>query len=210
MEPDFWHERWQHNEIGFHAAEANPLLVAHCDALSLQPGDRVFLPLCGKTLDIGWLLSRGYRIAGAELSETAVQALFADLGVVPEIKKLVSLQCFRAPGLDIFVGDIFELTIDLLGEVQATYDRAALVALPFTMRQRYAIHLRQITATAPQLLLCFEYDQKALDGPPFSVPDDEVAGHYDKYYELLKLSSVEVAGGLKGVCAARENAWLLR
>ena len=209
MEPEFWYERWQHNEIGFHAAEANPLLVAHWGALSLVAGDRVFVPLCGKTLDIGWLLSQGYRVVGAELSEKAVQELFAELGLVPEISELDELRCYRGNGVDVFVGDIFDLTQGLLGEVQAIYDRAALVAMPFSMRRRYTAHLRVITATAPQLLLCFEYDQRAMDGPPFSISDEEVARHYAGHYDLLKLASVAVTGGLKGQCAARENVWLL-
>lgn len=209
MEPEFWHQRWQHNEIGFHAAEANPLLVAHWDALSLSPGDRVFVPLCGKTLDIGWLLSQGYRVAGAELSEKAVQALFEELGLTPEISEAGVLRRYCARDVEIFVGDIFQLTRSLLGAVQASYDRAALVALPAPMRQRYTGHLREITATAPQLLLCFDYDQRAMEGPPFAVPDDEVARHYAAHYALRKLASVEVVGGLKGQCAARENVWLL-
>jgi len=209
MEPEFWRERWQHNEIGFHAAEANPLLVAHWSALSLAAGDRVFVPLCGKTLDIGWLLSQGYRVAGAELSEKAVQALFDELGLVPDISEEGALRRYCGPNVEIFVGDIFQLRRSLLGKVQASYDRAALVALPAQMRQRYTGHLREITATAPQLLLCFDYDQRAMEGPPFSVPDDEVARHYADHYHLRKLTSVEVAGGLKGQCAARENVWLL-
>ena len=209
MEPEFWHERWQHDEIGFHAAEANPLLVAHWSALSLAAGDRVFVPLCGKTLDIGWLLSQGYRVAGAELSEKAVQALFDELGLVPDISEEGALRRYCGPNVEIFVGDIFQLRRSLLGKVQASYDRAALVALPAQMRQRYTGHLREITATAPQLLLCFDYDQRAMEGPPFSVPDDEVARHYADHYHLRKLTSVEVAGGLKGQCAARENVWLL-
>ena len=59
MEPDFWHQKWQSNEIGFHKAEANPLLVEHFSALGLDAGARVFVPLCGKTLDIRWLLAQG-------------------------------------------------------------------------------------------------------------------------------------------------------
>lgn len=209
MEPEFWHERWQHNEIGFHAAEANPLLVEHCGALSLDAGDRVFVPLCGKTLDIHWLLSQGYRVAGAELSEKAVQALFTEMGVIPEISERGALQLYRSDAVDIFVGDIFQLMASELGKVQATYDRAALVALPAPMRERYAAHLRDLTATAPQLLLCFEYDQREMEGPPFSISDEEVAQHYAEHYSLQKLASRPVAGGLKGQCVARENVWLL-
>lgn len=79
MEADFWHGKWARNEIGFHRSEANPLLVAHLDSLGLKPSARIFLPLCGKTLDIGWLLSNGFQVIGAELSEAAVVQLLRSL-----------------------------------------------------------------------------------------------------------------------------------
>ena len=36
------------------------MLVKYLGELSLPRNSRLFLPLCGKTLDIGWLLSNGY------------------------------------------------------------------------------------------------------------------------------------------------------
>ena len=29
MDPSFWHQRWEKNEIAFHEGKANPLLVEH-------------------------------------------------------------------------------------------------------------------------------------------------------------------------------------
>src|SRR5699024_8207116 len=126
----------------------------HFGDLSLPKGSRLFLPLCGKTLDIHWLLAEGYRVAGAELSSIAVAELFAELGVTPSEMQHGSLSHYQADQIDIFQGDIFELTADLLGPVDAVYDRAALVALPEGLRQQYAQHLVKITHRAPQLLLC--------------------------------------------------------
>jgi thiopurine S-methyltransferase len=210
METEFWHRKWQRNEIGFHNAAAHPLLVAHFGALSLQKGSRVFLPLCGKTRDIHWLLANGYRVAGAELSAIAVDQLFAELGAVPEVAEIGGMRRYSADGIDIFAGDIFALNGDMLGPVDAVYDRAALVALPADMRGRYAAHLGEITGRAPQLLISFDYDQSLLDGPPFSVPGDEIAGLYRDAYELVHLGSAEVEGGLKGKCPAQETVWHLR
>jgi len=72
METSFWHKKWEQNEIAFHQGEANPLLVKYFTELSLEKGSRVFVPFCGKTLDISWLLSNGYRVAGVELSKIAI------------------------------------------------------------------------------------------------------------------------------------------
>jgi thiopurine S-methyltransferase len=210
MEASFWHGKWERNEIGFHNTEAHPLLVAHFDALSLPEGGRVFLPLCGKTRDIHWLLSNGYQVAGAELSLIAVEQLFAELGVAPDIAEIGEMRRYSAGGIDIFAGDIFALSDVMLGPVDAVHDRAALVALPEDVRDRYAAHLTDISGRAPQLLISFDYDQSLIDGPPFSVTGDEIARYYRAAYDPAQLASVEVAGGLKGKYPAREIIWLLK
>lgn len=209
MDKIFWEERWKKNEIAFHGAEANPFLVKYFDRLSLAKGSRIFLPLCGKTLDILWLLSKGYRVAGAELSKLAIDQLFSEMKVTPQISKLGKLEHYSAKNLDIFVGDFFDLSRQALGSVDAIYDRAALVALPESMRSSYTKHLIEITNKAPQLLICYEYDQRLQEGPPFSISNEEVHQHYKSHYDLNLLESSNVPGGLKGKSPAKENIWLL-
>src|ERR1051326_7863500 len=119
MEPSFWHQRWDKNEIAFHESQANPVLVSHFNELSLAKGSRVFLPLCGKTLDISWLLSSGFRVVGAELSKLAIEQLFTRLGVQPEISRVGEIDHYRAENIDIFVGDIFNLSRKKIGSVNA-------------------------------------------------------------------------------------------
>lgn len=210
MKADFWHQKWEANQIGFHKAEANPLLVDHFPALGLATGARVFVPLSGKTLDIPWLLAQGMRVVGAELSALAVEQLFESMGVAPEVTKVGALRRYAAEGVDIYAGDIFDLTADSLGDVDAVYDRAALVALPDDMRARYALHLADITRRAQQLVICFEYDQSRMDGPPFSVSPAEVERVHGANYGRTSLHSGPMAGGLKGVVEAEETVWLLR
>lgn len=209
MDANFWHQKWERREIGFHQQQANPLLVAHFDKLNLAIGSRVMLPLCGKTRDIAWLLASGFRVAGAELSKIAVEELFDELELAPQTQSAGSLWHYRADNIDLFVGDIFELSADLLGPVDAVYDRAALVALPAEIRQKYAAHLTCLTGAAPQLLVAYEYDQMLAEGPPFSVVADEVYDLYTGNYRLTPLASTVVEGGLKGKVPARETTWLI-
>ena len=209
MDPNFWHQRWEKNETAWHESQANPLLVKHFNELSLAKGRRVFVPLCGKTLDISWLLSKGYRVAGAELSQLAIEQLFFELGVQPDISTVGQVAQWSAKNIDIFVGDIFAVTRKILGPVDAVYDRAALVALSESMRYRYTAHLAEMTDKAPQLLICYVYDQRLMEGPPFSISDEEVQRHYAGTYDVKLLATTEVAGGLKGKCPAKENLWLL-
>ena len=209
MHADYWLEKWQANDIGFHKSEVNPSLVEHWGALSLAEGSHVFVPLCGKTLDIAWLLAQGYRVIGAELVEKAVEQLFQGLGVEPERSDLGEMKRYSAANLDVFVGDIFSVTEGMLGSVDAVYDRAALVALPAPVRERYTAHLTAITKKAPQLLVTYEYDQRLLKGPPFSVSNEEVERRYGDMYTLSFVESKDVFKGLKGVRPVRQNIWTL-
>jgi thiopurine S-methyltransferase len=84
------------------------------------------------------------------------------------------------------------------------------VAFPEDMRNRYSLHLTEITNTAPQLLICYEYDQRAMEGPPFSISGEEIRRHYAAHYDVTLIASTNVSGGLKGKCPAKENVWGLR
>lgn len=209
MDANFWHKRWENNEIGFHQDEANTLMVDNFHALSLAKNSRVFVPLCGKTRDIAWLLSEGYRVVGVELSKLAVKQLFEDLGVEPNVTTAGKLQHFKATNIDIFVGDIFNMSAEIIGTVDAIYDRAALMALPADLRGKYASHVNDITNTAPQLLICLDYNQTLMQGPPFSIDKDELIRVYGDHYNLTKRASIAVDGGLKGKWPAQENVWFL-
>lgn len=210
MDTKFWHQRWENNDTGFHESIANPLLVRYFSELNLLTRQRVFLPLCGKTSAILWLKAQGCQVCGVELSEMAIQQLFTELDIEPEVRRMGQLLCYSADGLMFFVGDIFQLNADQLGQIDAVYDRAALVALPESVRQKYTAHLRQLTGNATQLLICFEYDQNAMPGPPFAISMEEVTQHYAKYFHIKILESIDIEGGLKGQCEALERVYLLR
>lgn len=210
MEPDFWHERWKNNEIGFHSDAVNPYLIRYFHQLSLNPGARILVPLCGKSLDLHWFLDQGFQVVGVELSELAVEQLFHQLNARPSIVQHSHFKHYQAPGIDIWCGDLFNLTQAELGAVDGIYDRAALVALPETIRPQYTDLLVSLTGAVPQLLVSFDYDQNLLPGPPFSVNADYLTQYYAAHYRLTRLASEPVIGGLKGRSDVLEEAWLLQ
>lgn len=209
MEAKFWHERWAQKEIGFHQPDTNPLLVKHLDKLRLQSGDRVFVPLSGKTLDMRYLVQQGYEVLGIELSETAVQEFYAEWGLEPEIQKRGSLIEYHANNVTLYVGDFFDLDESILGPIAAIYDRASLIALPADIRTRYRQHLMTITAKAQQLLLCFDYDQSQMDGPPFSIGDEDIRQYYSDSYKVSLVDRQTFGEPLKGIAQAEELCWVL-
>ena len=176
MDPAFWKSRWAEGRIGFHEGKPNSYLERHHDKLANYP--RVLVPMCGKAEDLAFLAAHGHEVVGVEIVEDAVKAFFAEHGLVPAVVENAAFAEYRAPQITIYVGDVFRARRDIVGEIDAIWDRAALVALPDDMRRRYVDHLR---ALAPQRVLCvtFEYEQSRMPGPPFSVEEGELRALYD-------------------------------
>ncbi|MFI8482628.1 thiopurine S-methyltransferase [Pseudomonas sp. NPDC078700] len=176
MQADFWQSRWENNEIGFHAKQVNSYLQDNWAALGLQAGDQVFVPLCGKSLDLTWLAAQGLRVTGVELSQIAVEAFFAEQQLEPKVNQEGAFKVYRAGSVEIYCGDFFQFDGALLEGCKGFYDRAALIALPAEMRARYVQQLQAILPMGCQgILVTLIYDQAKMDGPPFCVTDDEVA-----------------------------------
>lgn len=209
MQAEFWENCWKNDNIGFHEHEPNPIFVRNLSRLKLKLGDRVLIPLCGKTLDISWLLSQGYKVAGIELSEIAIQQLFDEMGLQPEITVLENIKRYRAENVDILVGDFFDVTQEAIGHIDAIFDRGSLVALPEDMRSQYAKHLQGITDNVPQLLVCFEYDQALMEGPPFSITPEELNRYYESNYNLQLIESSDTSSRLGVGFQCVEKVWLV-
>jgi thiopurine S-methyltransferase len=193
MQHDFWHERWQQNQIGFHNQETNPNIKKYWPELNLKPGSRVLVPLCGKSLDMLWLQSQGFEVLGVELSSLAVDAFFTENQLSARQRQQGAFIVYECHGLSVLCGDFFALTASDLHEVDAVFDRAALVALPAEMRAAYVVKLQQLLAAGSQsLLVAFDYEQQAMSGPPFSVPFAEIKSLFGPYCDITLLSSQDI------------------
>ncbi len=188
MQSEFWHTRWQENRIGFHEDAAHPLLLRHWPTLTVAEGERVFVPLCGKSLDMVSLRDMGHEVVGVELSAVAVEAFFTEQGIAANSDCMKGFERWYAPGYDLLVGDYFRLDPAALGPVAAVYDRASLIALPPEMRVQYAQTMRTLLdGGARMLVITLQYESAALKGPPFSVSDDEVRALYGDWCDIVRV-----------------------
>ena len=193
MEKEFWLERWQSNQIGFHQADISPALLAYHDQLKVVAGDRVFVPMCGKSLDMDWLRQQGYRVAGVELSPIAIKDFFAGCQQQPEVTASGEFDLYRAGDIEIWCGDFFKLIPEMLAGVKAVFDRASLIALPVELRKRYAARMAELTDTGTRVLLVtLEYPESEMQGPPFSVTEAEVRDLYENDFGITVLESTDV------------------
>ncbi|GAB3749513.1 thiopurine S-methyltransferase [Lysobacter olei] len=185
MEPEFWHQRWQEKRIGFHQPKATPLMLKHWPSLGVAPGSRVFVPLAGKSQDMLWFAAQGYRVLGVELSQLAVEQFFGENDLPYTITQSPYGRHYRSGEIELVCGDAFALDTRLLEECDAVFDRAALIALPPAMRERYATELYgKLPGRCRGLLITLEYPQHEMPGPPFSVPEDEVRRLYGKRWTV--------------------------
>lgn len=215
MDPEFWHERWREGRIGFHRPEVNPWLRAHVRDLALARGARVLVPLCGKSLDLGWLADHGYRPVGVELSPIACAAVFEERGVQPVRETRGGMQRLRGGGIEVWCGDFFDPGLDDVVRCAALWDRAALIALPAEARADYVARCaRLLTPGAPGLLVTLEYDPAEMEGPPFSVSPPEVESLYRSAFDLHPLVLQQYAEPSphlveRGLSAMHESVWML-
>ncbi|WP_205340142.1 thiopurine S-methyltransferase [Denitrificimonas caeni] len=175
MEEGFWQTRWQRDQIGFHLNQVNPGLAAYWSRLAIPKGSKVFVPLCGKSVDMCWLADQGYSVLGIELIEKAVIDFFVEQNLTPVITQQGSFTQYSAGAITILCGDFFNLTAEDLVDYPVFYDRAALIALPSGLREQYAHHLSNIMPKPCKgLLLTMDYPQQQMKGPPFAVPPEQV------------------------------------
>lgn len=195
MQPDFWHKRWERNQIGFHLSEVNPYLPRLWHKLGLAQDSRVLVPLCGKSLDLVWLASCGHQVQGVELSEKAVTDFFSDQQLEPNISQQGAFTVYQVGSIELWCGDFFALSAEDVADCAALYDRAALIALPPEMRERYAEHLTRILPSGCEgLLITLDYDQMQMSGPPFAVVDDEAKSLLGDHWQLQVEEEKDVLG----------------
>lgn len=189
MKPSFWKEAWKIKKIGFHQQAFNEQLLAYWGRLHVAHGDRVFVPLAGKSSDMLWLMQK-YPVVAVELSDIAAREFFSDNQLQFEIEESDQLQHFIGPNIDFFCGDFFLLPKQLISDCTAVYDRAALVALPREIRERYAQRLTETLAPgASMLLITIEYDESLYEGPPFCIPQAEVERLYGLHFDIQELGA---------------------
>jgi thiopurine S-methyltransferase len=215
--PD-WLARWNSGQIGFHRASVNPNLAAHAARLLPIGGERVLVPLCGKSLDLVWLEQRGHSVVGVEFAEKAVRDFLAEQRR-PSTERAPRpgspLRVFESGRVELWLGDFFALDAKRDGTFPAIYDRAALVAIEPTRRAEYAAKVVELLAPRGRVLLVgLEYDRTRMEGPPFTVARAEAEALFRPSCDVERLSEKDVLDEEprfreRGLDALREYVLLL-
>lgn len=215
MEPEFWHERWEAGEIGFHQKKINVLLEKYWHHFARPSNGKVFVPLCGKSKDMLWLAEHGHPVIGIEISRLAIETFFAENELLVERRGVGLFESYRSGDIELLAGDFFNLSKETLKDCELVYDRAALIALPAELRKRYVAHLREIISlNTAVFLITLDYDPDEMSGPPFAVPPFEVERLFSDFFSIKCLFSREVLAMnprfiKKGLSELKEAVYLL-
>jgi thiopurine S-methyltransferase len=183
----YWLELWQLNNIHFHEKEGTPFVINHFKPLNLKPDATVFVPLCGKSKDLLWLMKQGHQVIGIELSQIACNDFFEELNIKPTIHQNESFTIYQYNNLTIFCGDLFNLKKSYLPKIDMVYDCKALIALPPATRKQYVDHLIKCLGHDITILLLSLESHDAISGPPFVVTREEINQLYSPYFNIQEL-----------------------
>ena len=212
MKTEFWTQCWREGRTPWHEGTPNARLRRHFERLELRPGERVFVPLCGKSEDMWWLHERGMQVLGIDLSPRAARAFLRAHGLAFTETRGRRFTALESPGFRLLAGDFFDLRAADLAGVAAVYDRAALVALPESMRRRYAERLTGLLA-APILLVSLEYPEAETEGPPFSIREAGVRALFAGRRRVEHLGEEDVLARSdlrkRGLTRLHEHAYLI-
>ncbi len=177
MDNQFWIDRWQNKQTGWHRDDVHPLLLQLTDEFFGSP-QFVFVPLCGKSLDMVWLADKGHHIIGIEISALAISEFFQEQELRAQKTRLGDFMLWQAGTYQILEGDFFQLTPDFFSNnfksCHCWYDRAAVIALPENLRNRYVRLMKQLLPDGRGLLISLSYDSASRQGPPFSLDEDAI------------------------------------
>ncbi|PKO85787.1 MAG: thiopurine S-methyltransferase [Betaproteobacteria bacterium HGW-Betaproteobacteria-12] len=188
---ELWQQCWRDRDTAFHQTSVNHQLIRFWPGLGLAPDDRIFVPLCGKSLDLLWLAGQGHPVIGVELSPLAVRAFFKESRIQPSRRKQGRFTLWQGGNIEILCGDFFDLCAADLGPIAAVFDRAALTALPEDLRVAYLAQLRRITPANCRTLLLTTEEPEAGEtrDQPFAIAD-EISSLYAQAFDI-ELSHVD-------------------
>ncbi|XP_076823094.1 thiopurine S-methyltransferase-like [Clavelina lepadiformis] len=189
-----WIKRWENHHIAFHMSQADPDLVKFKDILS-NGGSNVFVPLCGKTLDLLYLAELGHEVIGCEICEMPILEFFEDHSVKYEKWQHPTAPFEIFKGIDkkitIYKGDFFELKSSIVGKFDGAWDRGAFGSVHPSLEFKYADVMNDlIKANGRYILSTFEYET-SFPGPPFSVHAEDIAAALGRYFNISKLEYYE-------------------
>lgn len=211
-------KKWEHKKIGFHLSDVNHVLQTHVDKLLSTKKDddngdvvedvcrnrRVFVPLCGKTVDMPFLSHIADEVVGVEGIRRALEEFMQEH---PDLKVECTgtangFERFEGERITLLRGDFFDLDdTPAGGKFGAIYDRASIVAIEPNLRQDYVEILGKLIAPGGKILLVVlerHGEEEAMKkGPPYSIQESVARELFEGKEWVESMTLLEVSDQLE-------------
>lgn len=190
-----WEDAWTANFIPFHTRNVHKDLIIYEKQLLSNPG-RIFVPLCGKTVDMKYLADKGHLVVGVEISDKAIKQFFEESKFKFEKNKDTSGRFCEYKSLDskviLYKGDLFDMNAEVLGKFDAIWDRGSFCAINIEDREKYAkVVTGLLKIKGKYMVNIFTYNKTKFGGPPHSMNEDDILKYFGPYCTVKLLNSYD-------------------
>ena len=206
--------QWQGDKLGWHKEDINPHLLKHINTILLSsnagnaypiPKHNIFVPLCGKSIDLVYLATHTgiSNVVGIDIVRNAAVDFASEHTefTIQEVDKqqckeeeddtnnkigkdtTTSIQKFKGNKLTILIDDLFKMPTN--NRYDIIYDRASIVAIKPSLRQEYVNLMGTLLQPGGSILLVTldrrttTSEEAKNDGPPFSLDEKEIRQLYE-------------------------------
>ena len=153
----------------------------------------IFLPLCGRSPDMIWLVSQGHRVTGVEWLESVIQQFFTENNLEYEIKTDVNVgkdkslvYSAKTIPITIYCCDMFSVTSEVVDKFDCILDVGSMASQPPVVYNEYSAICRTMLKPKGSILLStFNFDQPLRKHPPFACPLEEIQNTYGVEFDVV-------------------------
>ncbi|OWF41046.1 hypothetical protein KP79_PYT17098 [Mizuhopecten yessoensis] len=191
-----WMGCWEKNTVPWHRSDVHEALEKYLEILTSSPTakNKIFVPLCGKTVDIKWLADRGNEVVGLEASEIAVKEFFSEQNIdyITEDVPALKGKLYRSHDnkIKLYCCDLFLFSTEVESGFSGIWDRGSLEAMTPADQKRYIELMKTLIHPGIGYLLETP-DRDPNKGPPFNVSIEDLEEGFGQGCSAAKLSAVE-------------------
>jgi thiopurine S-methyltransferase len=192
MDTTYWLERWETGNTRFDEPEPHRYLTRFFAQVAPASTNCIFVPLCGKSIDMAWLLQQQQHVIGVEISPIPLQTFIQENQLHPTVTTTAYGTVYQDKHCTLYQSSLFDLSDEIFLPVNLVYDRGALVALPWPELRKQYIQWYQdkLPLGTHVLLISFESDANVsqTSGPPFPITPDELTKQFGTHFSIELLA----------------------
>ncbi|CAH1776284.1 unnamed protein product [Owenia fusiformis] len=181
---------WDPDRVPFHKVDVHEALETYIEPLTDGRTElKIFVPLCGKSVDLKWLCDRGHHVVGVEIAELAIQQFSEEQGIEFKSQPIGPIEGTVYKSIDgkleILSCDLFSISRQVIGGFDAVWDRGSLVAINRDQRKEYSQLMHSLVKDdGKYLITASQYDMDQYSGPPHCVTPADMETLYGEKFEI--------------------------